>query len=452
MDHREQKEVDRRLEPLPPPPLSQLLDMLKASPERCLVYALMVNGSLEQNLAATGYNGRAPLPWALRLRVAVGAARGLDFLHSQPRLMCVHRDIKSANILLDEKMNARIGDFGIMRQWGRVSSGRTATSLANTPSPGSFAATHLTTQHLQGTWGYICPQYARTGQLSPKCDVFSFGVVLLEILTGRSAINPRRQPRDLVSQVEDSLYEVPAVRQVMDPLIRTSWPISSAMKFASVASRCVEPRARRRPSVSKMRDELEAIRTDSRGLQQAGTAGLAANPEAEKRAERWDEMVSETGSAIGLSRDCGFECPITSELMLQPVIADDGHSYECAAIESWFSAGNRTSPVTGQVLQSLVLRPNHALRAAISQRFDELRRLSITRREAAAEMAAAVADHVMAAATTPRQDEAKSDPGDEEPKPFTGAIVVVEEADDDVKKTAQTFVAAQLEEALVASA
>jgi hypothetical protein len=89
----------------------------------------------------------------------------------------------------------------------------------------------------------------------------------------------------------------------------------------------------------------------------------------------------ETGEENTLGRDCGFECPITSELLHDPVIADDGHSYERTAIESWFATGNRTSPVTGQRLESLVLRPNHALRSAIQQRFTQLKRDSLKKRK-----------------------------------------------------------------------
>ena len=112
-----------------------------------------------------------------------------------------------------------------------------------------------------------------------------------------------------------------------------------------------------------------------------GENGGMTNSAAEERVALWEKLLAEQGHDSGLGRDCGFECPITSELMHDPVIADDGHSYERTAIESWFGTGNRTSPVTGKALPTQRLHPNHALRIAIDQRLSELRRCSVTEGE-----------------------------------------------------------------------
>ena len=313
--------------------------------EKCLVYALMENESLEIKMIESN------LTWPERLNIAVGAARGLNFLHSQAGLNCAHRDIKSANILLDANMNARIGDFGIMRIWP----GRAKENEAQSQLEGN-TTTHVTTMHLKGTWGYIDPSYARSGRLSPKSDVFSFGVVLLEILTGRKAIDTNYEPRDLVSQVEDMLHQVSHVHNIMDKRIVDSWPISNAMKFADLCSKCVEPRARRRISVADMLEEMETICLEigsnnacnqTGGGGEAGSdgwpttcerkqnsdSGLNLNCAADERAALWEKLLLEQGQDIGLGREYGFECPITAELMHDPVIADDGHSYERVAIE-----------------------------------------------------------------------------------------------------------------------
>jgi serine/threonine protein kinase len=402
------------------PNIVRLYGYASAASEKCLVYALMENGSLEDQLSRGGV-----LDWKQRLHIAVGATRGLNFLHSQPGLNCVHRDIKSANILLDGKMQARIGDFGIVRMWHGVQERLVGVGKSddergvrpdddgtNAATPSALPSSHVTTMHLKGTWGYIDPTYARSGRLSPKSDVFSMGVVLLEILTGRKAIDTNIDPHDLVSQVEDLLFEVSQVRGIIDPFCLESWPISNAMQFASLCSQCLEPRARHRVDVASMLVDLETVYADAfdgksgRCVDGGGGGGGIAdavaadnvrngdpirssggpkltNARADERAALWENMLIEQGQDLGLGRDCGFECPITSELMHDPSIADDGHTYERTAIESWFSTGNRTSPVTGKVLATQRLRPNHALRIAIEQRFGELRRMSleVTRKE-----------------------------------------------------------------------
>uniref|UniRef100_A0A4W3GCT2 non-specific serine/threonine protein kinase n=1 Tax=Callorhinchus milii TaxID=7868 RepID=A0A4W3GCT2_CALMI len=138
----------------------------------CLVYVYMANGSLEDRLQCQ--NNTPALPWLRRLDIALGAARAIQFLHSSnPSL--IHGDVKSSNILLDENLSAKLGDFGLAR-FSRLS-GNTGRSC-----------TVARTQTLQGTLAYLPNEYIQSGQLAPELDTYSFGVVLLEILTGRKAL------------------------------------------------------------------------------------------------------------------------------------------------------------------------------------------------------------------------------------------------------------------------
>ncbi|XP_073177691.1 interleukin-1 receptor-associated kinase 1 isoform X5 [Lepidochelys kempii] len=139
----------------------------------CLVYVFMPNGSLEDRLSGQG--GRPPLTWAQRLEVLVGTARAVQFLHHDTPSL-IHGDIKSSNILLDQVLRPRLGDFGLARAGqGRVGSGGLSASLGRTHT-------------VRGTLAYLPPEYVQSGALSPAIDTYSYGVVLLETLTGRRAL------------------------------------------------------------------------------------------------------------------------------------------------------------------------------------------------------------------------------------------------------------------------
>ncbi|KAI6690658.1 hypothetical protein NL676_027486 [Syzygium grande] len=134
-----------------------------------LVYECMQRGSLENHLFR---RGAEPLPWDVRLKIAIGAARGLDFLHTSEKNV-IYRDFKSSNILLDADYNAKLSDFGLAKLG---------------PAGGN---SHVTTRVI-GTYGYAAPEYIATGHLYVKSDVYGFGVVLLEMLTGLQALDPER--------------------------------------------------------------------------------------------------------------------------------------------------------------------------------------------------------------------------------------------------------------------
>ncbi|KAF5726763.1 serine/threonine-protein kinase PBS1-like [Tripterygium wilfordii] len=228
------------------PNLVSLIGYCADGKHRFLVYEYMLNGNLQDHL-----NGL--LDWPLRLKVALGAAKGLAFLHSSSAvgIPIVHRDFKSTNILLDANFEAKISDFG----------------LAKLMPEGQ--GTYVTARVL-GTFGYFDPEYTSTGKLTLQSDVYAFGVVLLELLTGRRAVEINQGPTDqnLVLQVRHLLNDRKKLRKVIDPeLSRRSYTSESIVMFANLASRCVRVESSERPSMAECVKELHIIiYTNSKGL------------------------------------------------------------------------------------------------------------------------------------------------------------------------------------------
>ncbi|KAI7751792.1 hypothetical protein M8C21_012759 [Ambrosia artemisiifolia] len=154
------------------PNLVSLIGYCADGDQRLLVYEYMSAGSLEDHLL-----GKAPLPWFTRMKIALDAAKGLEYLHDKANPPVIYRDLKSSNILLDQDFNVKLSDFG----------------LAKIGPVGDKS--HVSTR-VMGTYGYCAPEYQRTGQLTVKSDVYSFGVVLLELITGRRAIDTTRRDKD----------------------------------------------------------------------------------------------------------------------------------------------------------------------------------------------------------------------------------------------------------------
>ncbi|KAI5078552.1 hypothetical protein GOP47_0006223 [Adiantum capillus-veneris] len=154
--------------------LVRLIGFCAEDDHRLLVYEFMQRGSLENHLFRRGNYNQA-LTWAIRMKIAVGAAKGLAFLHEAERPV-IYRDFKTSNILLDLHYNAKLSDFGLAKD------GPTGDK------------THVSTR-VMGTYGYAAPEYVATGHLTARSDVYSFGVVLLEILTGRRAVD-KTKPGD----------------------------------------------------------------------------------------------------------------------------------------------------------------------------------------------------------------------------------------------------------------
>ena len=160
------------------PNLVKLLGYSTDSDQRILVYEYMPKGSLEDHLLDLPPNWK-PLPWHTRMQIAVGAAKGIEYLHEVANPPVIYRDLKASNILLDRDFNAKLSDFG----------------LAKLGPMGDQS--HVSTR-VMGTYGYCAPEYAMTGKLTKMSDIYSFGVVLLELITGRRAIDVARPSEEQV--------------------------------------------------------------------------------------------------------------------------------------------------------------------------------------------------------------------------------------------------------------
>ncbi|CAL1366050.1 unnamed protein product [Linum trigynum] len=212
---------------------------------RVLVYEFATMGSLHDILhGRKGVQGAQPGPvldWMQRVRIAVDAARGLEYLHEKIQPSIIHRDIRSSNVLLFEDFKAKIADFNLSNQ-----------------APDMAARLHST--RVLGTFGYHAPEYAMTGQLTQKSDVYSFGVVLLELLTGRKPVDhtmPRGQ-QSLVTWATPRLSE-DKVKQCVDPKLKGEYPPKGVAKLAAVAALCVQYEAEFRPNMSIVVKALQPL-------------------------------------------------------------------------------------------------------------------------------------------------------------------------------------------------
>ncbi|XP_024638845.1 receptor-like serine/threonine-protein kinase ALE2 isoform X3 [Medicago truncatula] len=208
---------------------------------RCLVYELIPNGSLESHLHGVEWEKRA-LDWGARMKIALGAARGLSYLHEDSSPCVIHRDFKSSNILLEDDFTPKISDFGLAQ---------TATDEES----------RHTSMRVVGTFGYVAPEYAMTGHLLVKSDVYSYGVVLLELLTGRKPIDMSQAPcqENLVAWACPFLTSREGLEAIIDPSIGLDVPFDSVAKVAAIASMCVQQEVSNRPFMSEVVQALKLV-------------------------------------------------------------------------------------------------------------------------------------------------------------------------------------------------
>nr|XP_011469902.1 PREDICTED: probable LRR receptor-like serine/threonine-protein kinase At4g29180 [Fragaria vesca subsp. vesca] len=206
-----------------------------------LVFEYVANGNLQQHLTFSDVATGNILTWKERLQIAVDAAHGLDYLHNDCKPPIIHRDIKTSNILLTEKMQAKICDFGVSK-------------LLSTET-----ATHTMTDHIRGTRGYYDPEYYNTGKLNKKSDIYSFAVVLLELITGRTAIITDVEPEPVhICQWVRPMFERRDIESILDSCIQAgTYNVSSAWKAVEIAMECVSSRATERPDINVVYKELK---------------------------------------------------------------------------------------------------------------------------------------------------------------------------------------------------
>ncbi|KAK9157136.1 hypothetical protein Scep_003710 [Stephania cephalantha] len=223
----------------------ELLGYCLEGNNRILAFRFATKGSLHDILhGRKGVEGAKPGPvlsWSQRVKIACGAARGLEYLHEKVQAPIVHRDIRSSNVLLFDDFVAKIADFNLTNQ-----------------SPDSAARLHST--RVLGTFGYHAPEYAMTGQVTQKSDVYSFGVVLLELLTGRKPVDhtmPKGQ-QSLVTWATPRLSE-DKVKQCVDPKLNNEYPPKAIAKLAAVAALCVQYEPDFRPNMSIVVKALQPL-------------------------------------------------------------------------------------------------------------------------------------------------------------------------------------------------
>lgn len=201
--------------------------------QQILIYEYVENNNLAE--ALWGPDNKHTLDWSKRIKICEGIARGLSYLHedSQPRI--IHRDIKANNILLDKEWKPKIADFGLARLFPDEES-------------------HLSTMHIAGTMGYMAPEYATRGQLTSKADVYSFGVLLLEVISGRKNIDFEAPPdRVYLLEWAWACYEENRLFDVLDSrLLLDDVPVPEVHRALMVAIFCIQPSPNRRPSMSSV--------------------------------------------------------------------------------------------------------------------------------------------------------------------------------------------------------
>nr|CAB3496576.1 unnamed protein product [Digitaria exilis] len=239
-----------------------LIGYCAEGPKRMLLYEFVENGNLEQWLHGD-VGPVSPLTWDIRMKIAVGTAKGIAYLHEGLEPKVVHRDIKSSNILLDKRWNPKVSDFGMAKVLG----------------PGS---SYVTTR-VMGTFGYVAPEYASTGMLNESSDVYSFGVLLMELISGRSPVDYNR-PAGEVNLVEwfRGMVGGRRVEGLVDPRIPAPPPPRVLNRVLLVCLRCIDGDAHKRPRMGQIVHMLEGdefpFRTEHRSPRASHRTSTGSRP------------------------------------------------------------------------------------------------------------------------------------------------------------------------------
>ncbi|XP_071685744.1 U-box domain-containing protein 33-like isoform X1 [Rutidosis leptorrhynchoides] len=288
-----------------------LVTLIGACPDAwIIIYEYLSGGSLEGRLECK--NNTPPLSWQNRIRIATELCSVLIFLHS---CGIVHGDLKPANLLLDKNLVTKLSDFGICRVLSQTELSSNNTSMCCRTNP-------------KGTFLYWDPEFVDTGELTVKSDTYSFGIILLQLLTGKPVLK-------LAKEVQDAL-KTEKLNKILDPTAG-DWPYVVAQQLARLALNCCDRVRKNRPDLaSEVWRVLEPMQVF------CGISGRRQIPHY-------------------------FICPIFLEVMQDPVVAADGFTYEAEAIRGWLDSGHKTSPMTNLELPNTNLVPNLALRSAIQE-------------------------------------------------------------------------------------
>ncbi|XP_031485192.1 receptor-like cytoplasmic kinase 176 [Nymphaea colorata] len=288
--HREWLAEVNYLGQLSHPNLVKLIGYCLEDEHRLLVYEFLPRGSLEHHLFRRGTYFQ-PLSWHLRMKVALGAARGLAFLHSSETKV-IYRDFKTSNVLLDSNYNAKLSDFGLAKD------GPTGDK------------THVSTR-VMGTYGYAAPEYLATGHLTTKSDVYSFGVVMLELLSGRRAVDKNRPSgeHNLVEWAKPYLRSKRRLFRILDGRLEGQFSMRSVQKAATLTLLCLSSEPRLRPTMADIVIALEKVQEapppPSKGPQSNQRTGQERNPREPvvQKNRRWSDVTN--GGRVPYPRPSG---------------------------------------------------------------------------------------------------------------------------------------------------
>ncbi|XAR58996.1 Non-specific serine/threonine protein kinase [Bertholletia excelsa] len=283
-----------------------LVTLIGACPEACaLVYAYLPNGSLQDRLLRR--SNICSLTWKIRAQIIAEIAGGLLFLHSSKPEKIVHGNLKPGNILLDSDLSCKISEFGICKL--------ISENTLRCPSFRQYTEP-------KGAFPYLDPEFHRTGALTPKSDIYSFGLIILQLLTGRAPVGLAGEVRKAVS--------CGRLASILDPSAG-EWPNFVSKRLTDIGLLCCERNGKDRPDLT---------------------------PRLVRELEQLCELEERPIPSF-------FLCPILQEVMHDPQVAADGFTYEGEALQGWLENGRETSPMTNLKLDHLHLTPNHALRQAI---------------------------------------------------------------------------------------
>lgn len=263
------------------PHLVNLIGYCADGDQRLLVYEYMCLGSLDDHLHDPS-PGKKRLDWNTRMKIAAGAAKGLEYLHDKASPPVIYRDLKCSNILLGESYHPKLSDFGLAKL-GPVGDN-----------------THVSTR-VMGTYGYCAPEYAMTGQLTLKSDVYSFGVVLLEIITGRKAIDNSKTggEHNLVAWARPLFKDRRKFCQIADPVLQGQYPARGLYQALAVAAMCVQEQPNMRPVIADVVTALSYLASQKYDPETHPIQNSRCSPSTPPRSKRDNDKRLNGGSGSG---------------------------------------------------------------------------------------------------------------------------------------------------------